>query len=310
MRKTRLRAIAFAVVLIAGCAVMAAAVTAAGTPRDARYYVALGDSLSTGFQPTLSGDGIETQSGYVDDIYTAEHRYMPRLQLVKFGCPGDTSTSLMTGIGNYPLARRLHCDRTYGSQLAAAAAFLRAHHRPGEVPLITLDIGINDINRCAGLLEPDSCLLAGEGALKQNLPRILERLRAAAPRGTLFGAMSLYDTYLGKRYSPEPTAANAEAFLGAYREANLTIAADDAAAGFRTADVAGAFDTYDISAVPWHGSRAAANLVRTCSLTWSCSAPPIDHNIHPDTRGYRVIARMYELAVGRLERLKAPLHHG
>ena len=37
---------------------------------------------------------------------------MPHLQLVEFGCPGDTSTSLMTGIGNYALARRLHCDRT------------------------------------------------------------------------------------------------------------------------------------------------------------------------------------------------------
>ena len=65
--------------------------------------MALGDSLSTGFQPTLSGDGIETQSGYVDDIYAAEHRYSPDLQLVEFGCPGDTSTSLMTGIGNYAL---------------------------------------------------------------------------------------------------------------------------------------------------------------------------------------------------------------
>ena len=300
MTKQRLVTVVVTVVLLAVSAVLAASVTAAGTPRDVRYYVALGDSLSTGFQPTLSGEGIETHSGYVDDIYGAEHRYLHHLALVDFGCPGDTTTSLLTGDGNYPLARRLHCDRAFGSQLAAAAAFLRAHHRPGEVPLITIDIGINDINRCAELLEPYRCLLAGEAAIRENLPRILQRLRETAPRGTVFAAMTLYDTYLGKLPDAGATTDNAAAFLGAYRQANDTISADDARAGFRTADVAGAFDTYDTALVPWHGSRAPANLARTCSLTWSCSPPPINHNIHPDTRGYRVIARMYEQVIGRL----------
>ena len=271
-----------------------------GTPRDVHYYVALGDSLSTGFQPTLSGHGIETHSGYVDDIYLAEHRYARHLELVDFGCPGDTTTSLLTGSGNYALARRLHCDRSYGSQLSAAAAFLRAHHRPGEVPLVTIDIGINDINRCAALVEPHGCLLSGEASIASNLPRILQRLRDTAPRGTIFAAMTLYDTYLGTRMAPGIAAENAAAFLDAYHYANLTIAADDARAGFRTADVADAFDTYDTGLIAWHGTRAPANLARTCELTWSCSPPPIEHNIHPDSRGYGVIARRYEKVIGRL----------
>lgn len=288
------------VMLIGLCAVMAAAVTATGTPRDARYYVALGDSLSTGFQPTLSGKGIETHSGYVDDIYRTERRYVSHLELVNFGCPGDTTTSLLTGAGNFALARRLHCDRSYGSQLAAAVAFLRAHHQPGEVPLITIDIGINDINHCSGLNEPDHCLLAGEDQITANLPRILGRLRARAPQDTVFAAMTLYDTYLGKRPTQGATAAGADAFLSAYRRANTTIAADDARAGFRTANVAGAFDTYDTARVTWRGTYASANLVRTCDLTWSCSGPPINHNIHPDNRGYGLIAREYEQVIGRL----------
>ncbi len=302
MSKKRLLVVAAIGVLIAVSAVGAAAVTATGTgtPRDVRYYVALGDSLSTGFQPTLSGEGIETHSGYVDDIFWAERLYTHHLELVDFGCPGDTTTSLLTGIGDYALARRLHCDRSHGSQLAAAAAFLRSHHRPGEVPLVTIDIGINDINRCAALGAPDSCLLKGEGEIGTNLPRILERLRTVAPRGTVLAAMNLYDTFLGKRPEQGATAANADAFLGAYRRANLTIAADDAAAGFRTADVAGAFDTYDTGTVTWHATRAPANLARTCDLTWSCSPPPIAHNIHPDSRGYRVIAREYEQVIGPL----------
>src|SRR5579875_271857 len=302
MSRKRLLGFAAGGVLLVVCAALAAAVTAAGSgaPPDARYYVALGDSLSTGFQPTLSGRGIETHSGYVNDIYRAERRHVQHLQLVDFGCPGDTTTSLLTGVGDYTLARRLHCDRSYGSQLAAADAFLRSHHHPGEVPLVTIDIGINDLNRCSILVQPDNCLLRGENAIMANLPRILGRLRAVAPRGTRFAAMTLYDTYLGTGMATGVAADNAGAFLEAYRSANGTIAADDERAGFRTADVAGAFDTYNTAMVAWHGSRMPANLARMCDLTWSCSPPPISHNIHPDSRGYSVIARMYELAIGRL----------
>lgn len=296
-----------AVLLLAVCGYTAAAVTAAGTPANARYYVALGDSLSTGFQPTLRGEGIETHTGYVDDIYWQERRHAHDLALVDFGCPGDTTTSLLTGDGNHPLARRLHCDRSNGSQLKAALAFLRAHQRPGQVPLITIDIGINDLNRCAALPAPAPCLQLGEAAISSNLPRILGALRAAAPRDTVLSAMTLYDTYLG---AERGAVANAQAFLDAYRQANATITADDAAAGFRTAEVAAAFDTYDTAPIDWHGSQVPANLARTCVLTWSCSPPPINHNIHPDGHGYRVIARAFEQAIGPLEAIHAPPRAG
>jgi lysophospholipase L1-like esterase len=297
--------LAVAVVLLAVCGITAATVTAAGTPGDARYYIALGDSLSTGFQPTLEGDGIETHSGYVNDIYGQEREFTHDLELVDFGCPGDTTTSLLTGAGNYALAGRLHCDRSSGSQLNAALAFLRAHNEPGEVPLITIDVGINDLNRCSALPDPSACLQAGETSIATNLPRILRELRAVAPAGTQFAAMTLYDTYLGKRTAAGATSIDAEAFLNAYRQANATIAADDQAGGFRTADVADAFDTYDTTPVPWRGTQVPANVARTCLLTWSCSPPPINHNIHPDGHGYRVIAREFEVTIGQLPALRA-----
>jgi lysophospholipase L1-like esterase len=307
LTRARLLALAGVLSLLAVSGYTAATVTAAGTPADARYYVALGDSLSTGFQPTLEGEGIETHSGYVDDIYGQERQYTHDLELIDFGCPGDTTTSLLTGAGNYPLARRLHCDRSAGSQLNAALAFLRAHNRAGEVPLITLDIGINDLNRCSALPDPASCLQAGEAAIKTNLPRILRELRATAPSGARFATMTLYDTYLGKGPAQGATTANANAFLGAYREANVTITADDAAAGFRTADVADAFHTYDTTPVHWRGAHVAANVARTCVLTWSCSPPPINHNIHPDGHGYRVIAHEFEQAIGQLAPVRTPI---
>ncbi len=58
----------------------------------------------------------------------------------------DTTTSLLTGHGNDKDARALHCNRTGGSQLAAAVRFLKAHHAAGEVPLVTIDIGANDVD--------------------------------------------------------------------------------------------------------------------------------------------------------------------
>jgi lysophospholipase L1-like esterase len=308
--RTRLLTVAASVLLLAVCGYTAAKVAAAGSPSEARYYIALGDSLSTGYQPTLLGEGIETHTGYVDDIYSQERRAAPGLELVDFGCPGDTTTSLLSGVGNYPLARRLHCNRSDGSQLNAVLAFLRAHHQAGAVPLITIDIGINDLNRCSALPEPAACLLAGETGIATNLARILRALRAAAPSGTTFAAMTLYDTYLGKGPADGATAANAAAFLEAYREANATITADDASAGFRTANVAGAFDTYDTAPIAWHGSQVPADVARACELTWSCSPPPIKHNIHPDDHGYRVIAREFELAVGRLAPVPSSLKRG
>jgi lysophospholipase L1-like esterase len=307
LSRSRLLTLAVALVLLAVCGVTAATVTAAGTPSDARYFVALGDSLSTGYQPTLRGEGIETRSGYVDDVYWRERQYTHDLELVHFGCPGDTTNSLLTGVGNYALAGRLHCDRSDGSQLKAALAFLRSHDEPGKVPLITIDIGINDLNRCSRLSDPSSCLQAGEEAISTNLPRILHALREAAPTGTEFAAMTLYDTYLGKSAAAGATGADAEAFLDAYREANTTITADDAAAGFRTADVADAFDTYETTPVTWRGTRAPINVVRTCGLTWSCAPPPISHNIHPNDHGYHVIAREFELAIGQLASAPAPV---
>jgi lysophospholipase L1-like esterase len=310
LTRARLLALAGVLLLLALSGFTAATVTAAGTPADARYYVALGDSLSTGFQPTLEGEGIETHSGYVNDVYWHERRHLHDLELVDFGCPGDTTTSLMTGSGNYALARRLHCDRSAGSQLNAALAFLRSHNRVGEVPLITIDIGINDLNHCSALPDPAACLQAGEAAIRANLPRILHELRTIAPAGTRFAAMTLYDTYLGKGPADGATVANADAFLSAYRQANATITADDGATGFRTADVAGAFDTYDTTAIHWRGAHVAANVARTCVLTWSCSPPPIKHNIHPDGHGYRVIAHKFEQAIGRLTAVRAAVRSG
>ena len=107
------------------------------------YYLALGDSLARGVQPNAAGTSVETGYGYPDQVYATLHRSHPMLELVKLGCPGETTISMINGG---------ICHYSSGSQLKAAVAFLREHrgqeHRGqehnGRVFLVTLDIGAND----------------------------------------------------------------------------------------------------------------------------------------------------------------------
>ncbi len=164
--------------------------------------MALGDSLSQGMQPNAKGVTVDTDDGYVDDIGAwAAHR-IPTLQVIKLGCGGDTTTSLLTGKGNDAAAKALHCDRRGGSQLAAAVSFLKSHHAAGEVPLITIDIGANDVDGCVTATNLSACLAAGLKTIKVNTPKILNALRKAAPKGTKLVAMNLYDPVLGGYFAP------------------------------------------------------------------------------------------------------------
>src|SRR5256885_1452291 len=105
----------------------------------ATYYLALGDSLAQGAQPTAAGVSVATQDGYADQVYAALHPGRPGLKLVKLGCPGETTASMMNGG---------ICRYRGGSQLAEAVAFLQAHPGPGL--LVTLDISANDPEDCRG----------------------------------------------------------------------------------------------------------------------------------------------------------------
>src|SRR5262245_2288151 len=63
--------------------------------RSKHYYVALGDSLAAGVQPDATGRSQPTDRGYVDDLYAQLSAADPKLDLVKLGCPGETTTSMI-----------------------------------------------------------------------------------------------------------------------------------------------------------------------------------------------------------------------
>lgn len=290
MSRRTLRRATAAVLAVAATAALAAC-SAPAKPGPVTYYLALGDSLSQGVQPDTAGSSVETRQGYPDLVYAQLHRDHPALKLVRLGCPGETTqTMIHGGICSYP----------GGSQLAAAVGFLRAHR--GHIFLITIDIGANDPESCdgqSGLAQLASCVgQASEAAAR--LTTILADLRAAAGPGARIVGMSYYLPELAQwRYGGPGHAVAwvserlAVAFNGLLDRAYTR-------AGIAVADVFGAFDTADFGdpmTVPGIGTLPR-NVALICEWTWECASSPRGPNQHANPAGYRVIASAVLKAAG------------
>ena len=283
------------------------ATPAGASPAPARhgaptaYYLALGDSLSQGVQPATAplppgvslGQSIETGQGYADDLYAHyAAAFRGSLTLEKLGCPGETTTSMLTGAGS-------PCAYPQGSQLAAALAFIRAHR--GETGLITIDIGANDTDGCvtAGVIS-QSCVASGIAEIQHDLPLILGALRHAAGWHALIAGMNLYDPFLADYLTGTAGQAAATQSVPLTEQVNQLLAASDKAFGVRTADVQDAFSTADFTdtaTLPGAGT-VPLNVARICTWTWMCAPSPVGPNIHANATGYQVIAAAFEQAIG------------
>jgi lysophospholipase L1-like esterase len=264
-----------------------------GPAPPASYYLALGDSLSQGVQPDASGASVHTGQGYASQLYAVLRRGQPGLVLVKLGCTGETTATMIHGgICRYP----------GGSQLADAVVFLRAHR--SHVKLVTLDIGANDPETCldvssAGQLA--ACAGRFIPAATANLETILTRLRQAAP-GVRIVAMNYYLPALAQwrhGLTGELTARLAELATAGY---NSLLNRVYQQYGVNVANVFGAFGTADFGgtvSVPGAGALPA-NVAAICRWTWECAAPPRGPNQHPNQAGYQVIARAFLAAGARL----------
>jgi lysophospholipase L1-like esterase len=282
------------VLTLAGCLALAgcSGLTRPGPPAPRPvYYLALGDSLSQGVQPDAAGASVATRDGYPDQLYAALRPGRPGLRLVKLGCSGETTgTMIHGGI----------CRYRGGSQLAAAAAFLRAH----RVALITLDIGANDPDSCisqqsvTGLA---SCVAKSIPRATRNLSAILSRLRQASPRTPII-AMNYYLPALAAWRDGLPGRLLARASELITRGYNALLGHVYADHGVRVADVFGAFRSADFGGsvtMPGLGSLPS-NVAAICQWTWECAAAPRGPNEHANRAGYAVIARAFLRAGARL----------
>lgn len=264
-----------------------------------RYYLSLGDSLAQGMQPDGAGITVNTDEGYADQLYAIERPRIPGLKLVKLGCGGETTGSFLTGRGNSADAFLLGCHPAGGSQMAAAERFLRAHRRRGEVALLTIDIGANDVDGCQQGSEINiDCVLRGVGEIARNLPVILRRLRRAAAPGTRMAAMTLYDPFLSLYLSPggQEEALTSVTYA---RNVNQGLELIYRSAGFRVAHVDSAFRTYDTTRTTSLAGQSApvpVAVAEVCRLTWMCAPAPVGPNIHANADGYHVIAEAFAKA--------------
>jgi lysophospholipase L1-like esterase len=279
-------------VVAAAAAVTACSGTSAPRAIPASYYLALGDSLSQGVQPDAAGVSVETGEGYANQVYAALRPSYPGLRLVKLGCPGETTATMINGgICRYP----------GGSQLATAVAFLGAHR--GHVSLVTIDIGANDPEDCGSqrnLIEIATCFGADVPGAVTNLGTIMTRLRSAAGTGVRVVGMSYYLPSLAEWRNGTP--GEAIAWLTERLTASYNNLLDGVYTkyGARVANVFGAFDTSDFGntqTVPGIGT-VPRNVARICEWTWECAPPPRGPNQHADQAGYAVIARAFLSAAG------------
>jgi lysophospholipase L1-like esterase len=279
-------AAAAALTAVTACSGSATANRTHPNPAPSTYYLALGDSLSRGVQPDSAGASVETRNGYPDQVFAALRPSHPTLTLVKLGCPGETTSTMINGgICRYP----------GGSQLKAAVAFLHAHR--GRVLLVTIDIGANDPEQCGGqpsLSQLASCAMTGIPAAVTHLTTIMASLKAAAGPGVRMVGMNYYLPALAEWRNGLPghvVAWTAERLAATY---NNLLDRVYAHYGARVANVFGAFDTADFTAQ----GTTPHNVALLCQWTWACAAPPRGPNQHANQAGYEVIARTFLQAAG------------
>jgi lysophospholipase L1-like esterase len=267
-------------VLVSICVVLTGAATTVSAFADdatVHYYVALGDSLSRGYMPG-SGD---TDQGYADDLYATLQARDPSLQLVKLGCSGETTATMINGgkcTDRYPVGT---------SQLSVAEQFLRDHD--GQVSYLTVDIGANDITGCAagGSIDP-VCVTQAVATITQNLNTIVSGLRSASEVKPRSVGMAYYDPFLQQWLTGTQGKLIAVASVGALEALNTAEATVYTLYGFRVADVATTFHSGDFVTqrfVSGYG-LLPTNVAYICQYTYMCSL----QNIHANVAGYQLIA--------------------
>jgi lysophospholipase L1-like esterase len=235
------------------------------------YYLALGDSMAYGFQPDKAKPGArpsDFDTGYVDVLAARLRKLAPKIQLVNYSCPGESSLTFTRG-GCPTLAEgvKLH-DAYRGSQLKAATSFLRAH--PGQVSPITLTLWGAEL---APLSAKGKRAPSAIASFASRFNAILQQLRAAAPTAEII-VTGAWNPEADRLHQVEPL----------YRSVDAAIARAAAVSRVRVANMFAAFNT---------GSLRAQK-TRLCALTFFCSKG----DPHPTDAGYRAMADAHMAASG------------
>jgi lysophospholipase L1-like esterase len=273
-------ALAAVVASLSGAVLIEASAAGASTPV---VYLDLGGSASVGVQPTLAQPhGQPTTSGYAEDLVALEASRGEQLDLVRVGCPGETTASFVDGADR--------CYRPPDSQLQTAVAYLRSH--AVDRGLVTVDLGFNDLRPClVHRLVDESCVDRTLEQLSDQLPGILAQLRAAAGPHVVFVGVGHEDPFLGLATQGPSGQQFAAASVGPVARLNAMLESVYDRFGIKMANVAAAFDSGNSTPTDLPGvGRVPNDVARACTMTWICQGPPFGPNLHPNDTGYRAIA--------------------
>jgi lysophospholipase L1-like esterase len=249
--------------------------TGAASPK---IYVSLGDSLAAGY---LSPQQPYSNQGYANQLLRIKRAAGASLALKKFGCPGETTTTMISG-GRCAYAR--------GSQLKEAVAYIKKYRQ--RIAFVTIDIGANDVLPCNPT--NTSCTSAALSTIQTNFPAIIRALRqAAGPTIKLqIASMTYYAPGLALWLAGPAGQAQATAYVNAFlAPMNAVMKSIYSGLKVKTANVAGAFSLTDFTntaTLPGIGT-VPVNVAKLCALTSMCTR----QDIHPNAQGYAVIAQEF-----------------
>lgn len=277
MQTKRLLRLAVILYAAAACALAVLAAASAGGPPPVyqppqSYYLALGDSMAYGFQPNKAKPGArpsDFDSGFVDVFAARLRKLSPKIRVVNYGCPGEsTVTFARGGCPGRADGIELH-DPFRGPQLKAAVSFLRAHR--GQVSPITLTLWGADL---APLSAKGNAAPKAIASFASRFDAILRQLRAAAPTAEIIvtGAWN-------------PEADRLRQTMPLYRTVGTAISQAAARSRARVANMFAALNG---------SGNLQAQKARLCGLTFYCSMG----DPHPTDAGYRAMAEAFVAASG------------
>ena len=274
-----------------------------------KYYLSLGDSYSVGYQPVPGG----ATPGYTGYVATKL-----KMTLENFGCGGATSDSILTFTGvcgapdSYgpPAATNAGTIPPGDSQEQAAVAFIAAH--PGQIGLITVSIGGNDVTPCAaasptnpvnGETNAIACVAVGVTTIKTNVTTLVDDLSTAAGPSVPIVGLTYPDVLLGLWVYPTYPASSSNQTLAKESTEAFSLLINPTLKSAYTGvpdgkfvDVTTATGAYlpltKLKNLPPYGKIPKA-VAEVCHYTWYCALG----NIHATTIGYTEIGKLIKKAV-------------
>ncbi|HKP89776.1 MAG TPA: GDSL-type esterase/lipase family protein [Thermoleophilaceae bacterium] len=273
------------------CAAIALLAAAGDASAAAPRYLALGDSVTFGYQeqnvqPPPTYKRPETLQGYPEHMGAALD-----LRVANAACPGESSASFIDptaqsfGCENYPGAPNVGYRRFYplhvsykGSQLAYATSFLKQHPR---TRLVSLMIGANDLFICQATTSHACTSQAEREAVLTKVTKNVRRIVSAIRNKAGYDGQLVIVHYFSLDYSSPQVNATVRA---------LNAAQDAGAKGFRF-DVANGFEQFRRGSAKAGGSPCRAGLL-TQLKGGGCG-------VHPSYAGQGLLALAVERPFSR-----------